>query len=290
MTMLNIIPDRLLQAKEVLSMKLTGMTIPFLTLMIVLGIETITNPAIARTQDTGSDPFNAAIRDQVNSGEIYVTDTSNQIDDFLGDVRDFVQDDLLSPVNNLIRSVFGVFQIPDLSQLWSQVMGGAASTDPGAVLSEALENKTDGESSYGIREDLSKDATRVAVTGVADQETLSQDAQAEMVEVRQATQQDTQESVRLGEESQSLDVTQQILQNLSQQTALESQVSERMLQEAQQARVDRALGNTLSVQMARELSAITTADRRRNIAAGNAASQQGGLWMMPGGITLDTNE
>ncbi|WP_414553069.1 hypothetical protein [Anabaena sp. CCY 0017] len=90
----------------------------------------------------------------------------------------------------------------------------------------------------------------------------------------------------MGEESQNLDVTQQILQNLSQQTALNSRVKERMLQESQQARIDRALINTITAQTAKELSAINTADRRKSIAAGNAATQQMGLLIMPGGMTL----
>lgn len=271
-------------------MRLKWMTIRLMMLFLVVGVGSVNGPAFARTQDTGKDPVEAAIRDQVNGSNVYVPNTGNQINDFLGDVQNFVQNDLLSPVNNLIQSTLGAFQVPDLSQLWSQIMGGSASRDPGAVLSETLENKTNGRSSYGIREDLSKYAARATATGVADQSTLSQAAQTQMAQVRQATQQNTQESVRLGKESQGLDVTQRIMQNLSQQTALNSQVNERVLQEAQQARVDRAIGNTLSAQTARELSAITTADRRKNISAGNAASQQGGLLMMPGGVTLGSDQ
>ncbi|MCC5631969.1 hypothetical protein LC613_30240 [Nostoc sphaeroides CHAB 2801] len=170
------------------------------------------------------------------------------------------------------------------------IMNGSANNDPGAVLSETLENKTNGQSSYGIREDLGKYATRTVATEIANQATLSQTAQSQMAQIKQATQQDTQESVSLGEESQSLDVTQQILQNLSQQTALSSRVNERMLIEAQQARIDRALSNTLTAQTAKELSAINTADRRKSVAAGNAATQQAGLLIMPGGITLGSDK
>ncbi|MCC5625432.1 hypothetical protein LC574_30820, partial [Nostoc sp. CHAB 5715] len=139
-------------------------------------------------------------------------------------------------------------------------------------------------------EDLGKYATRTVATEIANQATLSQAAQSQMAQIKQATQQDTQESVSLGEESQSLDVTQQILQNLSQQTALSSRVNERMLIEAQQARIDRALSNTLTAQTAKELSAINTADRRKSVAAGNAATRQAGLLIMPGGITLGSDK
>jgi len=153
-------------------------------------------------------------------------------------------------------------------------------------MSERTENKTNGQSSYGIRADIGKDTTRNVVTEIANQTTLSQTAQTQMAQVKQVTQQDTQKIISLGEESQSLDVTQQILQNLSQQTALNSQINQRIFQEAQQARIDRSLNNTLIVQTAKELAAINTADRRKNIAAGNAMTQQAGLLMMPGGVTL----
>jgi hypothetical protein len=267
-------------------MPLKKMSIRLLLLFLILGAWSVTSPAFARTQDTGRDPVEAAIRNPANGGNVYVANAGQQINEFLGDVQHFMQKDVLTPVNTLIQSTLGAFQVPDLAQLWGQIMGGSASRDPGAMLSETLENKTRGGSSYGIREDLSKSAATATATGIANQSILSQAAQTRMAQVRQATQQDTQESTRLGEESQGLDVTQRIMQNLSQQSALNSQVSQRVLQEAQQARVDRAIGNMLSAQTTRELSAITTADRRKTISAGNAASQQGGLMMMPGGVTL----
>ena len=270
-------------------MRLNGISIRLLTLMLVMSFGTISSPALARIQDTGRDPVAEATRDRLTGNNLYVPNAGDQINDFLGDVQSFVQSDLLGPVNHLIQSTIGAFRVPDLSQLLSQIMGGSTSREPGAVLSEALENKINGHS-YGIREDLGKFAARATATGVVNQSTLSQAAQAQMLQIRQATQQDTQENVRLGEESQGLDVTQQIMQNLSQQTALNGQVNQRMLQEAQQARVDRAIGNTLSAQTARELSSITTADRRRTISAGNTASQQGGLLMMPGGMTLGAEQ
>jgi hypothetical protein len=101
--------------------------------------------------------------------------------------------------------------------------------------------------------------------------------------VLEATRQDTEQNVQLGEESQSLDVTQQILQNLSQQTALSAQVQMRNLQEAQQARTDRAINNVLLSQAAKEISALNTGERRGSTASGNQASYQAGMLMLPGG-------
>lgn len=262
-------------------MKLKFISIQFISLLLVLSINSINKPALATTQ-----PNNTVNGNQVNGNNIFVENTENQINNFIGDVKNFVQEDLFSPITNLINSTIGAFQIPDISKLWNQIIGGSASQDPGAIWSEILENKTNGQSSYGIREDIGKNTTRNIVTEIANQTTLSQTAQTQMAQVKQVTQQDTQKIISLGEESQSLDVTQQILQNLSQQTALNSQINQRIFQEAQQARIDRSLNNTLIVQTAKELAAINTADRRKNIAAGNAMTQQAGLLMMPGGVTL----
>jgi len=262
-------------------MKLKFISIQFISLLLVLSINSINKPALANTQ-----PNNTVNGNQVNGNNIFVENTENQINNFIGDVKNFVQDDLFSPITNLINSTIGAFQIPDISKLWNQIIGGSAIQDPGAIWSEILENKTNGQSSYGIREDIGKDTTRNVVTEIANQTTLSQTAQTQMAQIQQANQQNTQKIISLGEESQTLDVTQQILQNLSQQTALNSQINQRIFQETQQARIDRALNNTLIAQTAKELAAINTADRRKSIATGNAMTQQAGLLMMPGGITL----
>ena len=84
-------------------------------------------------------------------------------------------------------------------------------------------------------------------------------------------------------------MSQQILQNLSQQTALSAQVQNRLYAEAQQARTDRALGLVLNAQTAKEISAANIASRQSNIASGNIASLQSGMMMMPGGATLGSD-
>jgi hypothetical protein len=272
-------------AKGTLIMKLKWMSIQFINMILVLGINSVNKPTLAATQFNDTSNNNA-----VNGNSILVENTENQINNFIGDVTNFVQEDLFSPITNLINSTIGAFQIPDIFQLWNQILGGSVNQSPGAILSEILENKTNGQSSYGIREDIGKNTTRNVVNEIANQTTLGETAQTQMAQIKEATRQDTQAIINLGEESQSLDVTQQILQNLSQQTALNSQINERIFQEAQQARIDRALNNTLITQTAKELAAINTADRRKSIAAGNAMSQQAGLLMMPGGVTLGNEQ
>ncbi|MEG4576387.1 hypothetical protein QUA56_27490, partial [Microcoleus sp. N3A4] len=134
-----------------------------------------------------------------------------------------------------------------------------------------------------IMSDLDAQAQRSAAIGIADGATLSKEAQTNSFQVLEATRQDTEQNIQLGEESQSLDVTQQILQNLSQQTALSAQVQMRNLQEAQQARTDRAINNVLLSQAAKEISALNTGERRGSTASGNQASYQAGMLMLPGG-------
>jgi len=215
-----------------------------------------------------------------------IEDVFKQVNDFIGDIQGFVQNELFGSLNELLSSSLGAIQIPDLSQVSSQIIKAPTSQTEGTKLSDLLETKSsklDGKGSYTIMSDLDAQAQRSAAIGIADGATLSKEAQNNSFQVLEATRQDTEQNVQLGEESQSLDVTQQILQNLSQQTALGAQVQMRNLQEAQQARTDRAINNVLLSQAAKEISAINTGDRRGSTASGNQASYQAGMLMLPGG-------
>jgi hypothetical protein len=224
-------------------------------------------------------------RQAINQGD----DIIDQFRSLLGRVRGFFVD-LPGRLGNIINSALGQYGVPDLETVTTEVEETATSQEEGAALSEVLENRQPGQGSYAIRTDLAKQASRETALEITSAATLSQTAQQDMAQRAQATQEETAQNVQLGEESQSLDVTQQIMQNLSQQTALNSRVNERVLQEAQQARVDRAIANAIHAQQARELSVITTTDRRQQIAAGNAANQQTGLLSLPGGYFLGSEE
>jgi len=193
-----------------------------------------------------------------------IEDVFKQVNDFIGDIQGFVQNELFGSLNELLSSSLGAIQIPDLSQVSSQIIKAPTSQTEGTKLSDLLETKSsklDGKGSYTIMSDLDAQAQRSAAIGIADGATLSKEAQNNSFQVLEATRQDTEQNVQLGEESQSLDVTQQILQNLSQQTALGAQVQMRNLQEAQQARTDRAINNVLLSQAAKEISAINTGEQ-----------------------------
>ena len=223
-----------------------------------------------------------------SSGSLFtpIQSTLKQVNEFIGDIGGFVQNELFGPLNQILSSSLGAIKIPDLSQVSSKIIKAPTSSLEGTKLSDLLETKSsklDGKGSYSILSEFDGQAQRKAAVGIADGSTLSQEAQGNSRQVLEVTKQDTRQNIQLGEESQSLDVTQQILQNLSQQTALNAQVNERILQEAQQARTDRAINNVLLSQAAQEISAINTSDRRGSIASGNQASLQAGMLMLPGG-------
>lgn len=227
-----------------------------------------------------------------NTGQQAINQGDDIIDQFrslVGRVRGFFVD-LPGTLGNIINGALGQYGVPDLETVTTEVEETATSQEEGAALSEILENRQPGQGSHAIRTDLAKQASRETALEITSAATLSQTAQQDMAQRAQITQEETEQNVQLGEESQSLDVTQQIMQNLSQQTALNSRVNERVLQEAQQARVDRAIANAIHAQQARELSVITTTDRRQHIAAGNAANQQTGLLSLPGGYYLGSEE
>ena len=106
----------------------------------------------------------------------------------------------------------------------------------------------------------------------------------------EATRQSTETNIGLANDSQSQDVTQRILQNLSQQTALNAQTNERILQETQKVGSNGAISNVLAAQSASLASENNTSERRQDIATGNQASRQASMLTMPGGFTLKDQE
>lgn len=250
-----------------------------------------TTPSASQIADLGlqTEALNQSNRQTGGSQFTRLGDLNKQIESFVGDVTGFIQKDVLGTLNGIISSTVGAIKVPDLSQITSVIMGKATSSTEGTKLSERLEGKSaiNGSSgSYRIMDDYNMHAQRTAAVNSADAQTLSTQAQAQTAQVLAATKQDTETNIQLGNDSQNQDVTQRILQNLSQQTALNAQTSEKILRESQQSRTDGAISNVLSAQTAKEVSAKNTADRREAIASGNQSMQQSSMLMMPGGYTL----
>lgn len=224
-----------------------------------------------------------------NEGAFFasVQSVTNQINSFIGDIKGFIQNDIFGSLNNILQDALGLVNIPDLQKITNDIMGTSTSSNAAMDLSEKLENRRNGgENSYAIRSSYNSEAQRNAAIGIANGATLSTSAQQTSKQKLDATEDNTERSFELGQESQGSDVTQHIMQNVSSQLALNAQVNSRLYEEAQQARTDRALGNVISAQMAKELAGINTADRQNSIASGNMAIQQQSMMMLPGGGAL----
>lgn len=232
----------------------------------------------AASQTTGSSFF-APIENVVQS-----------VNNFIDDVTGFVHNDIFGSLNNLLSSALGAVKVPVLNQVSDNIMKSSTANNEGTKLSETLENKIGGEGSYAIKDDFNKQAERAAAIGVANGATLSTQAQERSAQQLLAAQTATHNSNQLSEDSKNQDVTQRIMQNISQQTALNTQTNEMLIQEAQQARTDRAVNNVLTAQAAKEIAAINTSSRRADAASGNAASQQAGMLMLPGGGTIGADD
>ena len=190
---------------------------------------------------------------------------------------------ILEPLKQKIDSFINSITIPDFIQIVEDVFNNSSSnseSETSQKTAKVLENRPLGE--YGITEDRAEQATRDSAKDAAAQATLSEEAQEKLKETAAAIEASVETNVALGEESQTLDVTQQILQNLSQQEALNAAQIGTIVQQNQQAQVDRAINNVLAAEQAEELSEMNTAKRRQSSAASNASTAQWGLISLPG--------
>lgn len=188
---------------------------------------------------------------------------------------------LLDSVEENVSDFTSSLQIPDPQQILNSVLGGESKKQEAQGIAEVLENKPDG--SFAITEDLVQKETIDSTVETTVQATLGSQAQAKLKKTAKAAKTNAEENVALGEDSQGKDVTQQILQNLSKQSALNSEQQASMINLGQQAQVDRALGNILDAEIAKEIAGANTASRRQDSGTANAATMQTGLITVPGG-------
>jgi hypothetical protein len=259
-----------------------------LATMILLSVSFYASDAQAKTQDTLQQNAQSSTnaRGLIEEGRGLI----DEIKSLIGSVTDFASD-LPGKLGESVNGALGAFGVPDLETVLADLTGSATADDESAQVAEALEGNmtgkgTDGKGSFAIREDQASRAAREAAVETASAATLSEKAQERMVQNAQTAAQAVQENESLAEDSQGSDVTQHIMQNLSQQTALSAKVNQQLLQESQQARVDRAIGIQLDAQMAKELAGANIADRREAMAASSTVIQYSGMVMMPGGFYL----
>ena len=193
-------------------------------------------------------------------------------------------------VNAALNATKGALNLPDLDQSRQTILAAPTSADPGARTAEALGNQLPGLGSYVIRTSIADQAEQESVIRAAFASTLGTQAQEAAVAANQVAAQAYADTQTLGEESQSLDVTQQIMQNLSQQLVNEASIDQLLHIEAQQARIDRNLNNVITTQAVRQLQQRNLTEQRASIAGGRSANQAASLFILPGGYYLGSQD
>ncbi len=224
-----------------------------------------------------------------------------QINDELGRTGDRVMDTIFGNLPDSIVGFFGGLEetvddfvsskIPDIGKIIdivfnSELEEGEADL-PSRQQSETLEGTPD---SYAISESETDAIVREILVETVESSSLNESAQTNLKQTAVLVQKTVDESVNLGEDSQNRDVTQQILQNLSQQEAISATRQGVIIQQNQQAQVDRAISNILNAQPAEELAAINAAKRREEIGTTNLTVRQWGLLRLPGNPIAESED
>lgn len=257
------------------------------------------NPPEFELVEPTSSSNNAEITDYseiIENADIQSTDDNT--------IYDKIDRELNSTVNNVIDNIFGDLfgglndflggledtvgdfvnsKIPDIGKIIDIIFNrevGEGETDlPSKQQSETLEGNPDG---YAISESETDAVVREVLVETVSSATFDRQAQTNLKQTAVRVQKSVSESVDLGQDSQSRDVTQQILQNLSQQEAISATRQGIIVQQNQQAQVDRAISNMLNAQQAEELAGINAAKRREDIGTANLTVRQWGLIRLPG--------
>ncbi|MBD2311116.1 hypothetical protein H6G20_05385 [Desertifilum sp. FACHB-1129] len=184
---------------------------------------------------------------------------------------------ILGNVNQFIRS------LPNLAEsLIGDLLGSLGITDNQAATQTILEQ----EGLFSVRQDASNKVQRDTIIGIANDSALSSEAQQQLRDRAISANEQVELALFLAQGAQQTDVSQQILQDSAAVQGAIAALSGEQLREAQQARVDRAMGNLINAQQARELQQMNVSQRRQGIATGNAAIESTGLISLPGGFYL----
>ena len=249
-------------------------------------------PEIELIEPTKSNNNNSVITNKIveqpeNKGNILdeiARDLEDSADKVIGGIFDSDIGDFFGGLENIVGD-FVSSKIPDVGKIieliFSSGSEGVAEL-PSKEQSEILEGSPE---SYPISETEADAVVREVLVETVESSTLSEEAQTKLKETAVFVQETVESSVNLGEDSQNRDVTQQILQNLSQQEAISATRQGIIVQQNQQAQIDRAISNILNAQQAEELNAINTAKRREEIGTANLTVRQWGMLRLPGNPT-----
>ena len=198
-------------------------------------------------------------------------------DSLLSDISDIASffTDLIS---GLVGS-FNIAKVVDIHKLFTEIMSGNLPEEAG--LSNASENNI--AESYLHREDFAKSLQRKGAVATVEDTTLGEQAQEKTLENCLFANEATQIIFELGEDSQNLDTSQQILQNISGQLGQKSSIDQLIKEELTLIRQDLALTTVLDSQIAQQVHESNLSERRAHISSRNLVVLNGGLITLPGG-------
>ncbi|NES97444.1 MAG: hypothetical protein F6K32_19930 [Desertifilum sp. SIO1I2] len=259
------------------------------TLILSIGVEPVDAQPSQLTQDplmTGASaqvttpPFNPNAQNPVVQNPASLT---QRISNLTGTVNES-----MNQFNSSIGGILGnvnqfVENLPSLAEsLIGNILGELGITDNQTASQTVLEQ----EGLFSVRQDASHKVQRDTAIGIANDSALSSEAQQQLRDRAQRASQQVELAVQLAQSAQEKDVSQHILQDSAAVQGAIAALSGEQLKEAQQARVDRAMGNLINAQQARELQQMNVSQRRQGIATGNAAIESTGLISLPGGFYL----
>jgi hypothetical protein len=172
---------------------------------------------------------------------------------------------------------FLTLEIPDSATIIDSIF--SKRDDPGSEAAKAIEAKPKG--SYAITDDTVKQVTRDTIEDAVANNTTNKDAQTRTKKLLLQTEKAVKSSAELGEESAESDVSQQILQNISQQQSTNTQILGTIAIQNAQAQVDRANQTMLDIQQAETAQAEASTKRRKESMTSDLAVQQWGLMQSP---------
>ena len=175
---------------------------------------------------------------------------------------------------------FNISNVVNVHQIFNEIMSG--DLPPETIIANAIENNL--PNSYTQRKDYAETLQRKGVLATLEDTTLGQGAQEKTLENCLYVTEATNNIHDLGQESLTLDTSQQILQNISAQMGQKASVDQVMKQEFSRMRQDLALSTVIQSQIAEELHESNITERRASITGKNLEALNAGSLTIPGGL------
>lgn len=159
--------------------------------------------------------------------------------------------------------------------------------EEGKKASRAENNLKD---AYAIKEDIAERQQILGAQAILEEQTLGEEAQTLTKEALTQSERARQTSEELAEQSQNLDVSQQILQNISGQLSQQAKLDNLLMRQTVLSRQDLAVNGVLAAQTAKQLNELNTTQRQEKIATVNRTLIHGGMLTVPGTALLNSDE